>query len=230
MDEQRAAPPAEEALAGALKKHFRDGADPVLIAVGGPGGTGKTSFAVRLGEALGGAGVLSLDDYKTPRKQRAEKNIYGPHPDANDMALIRLHLGSLRRGESINKPVYCRKRGMTRLTEEFHPGRFVIAEGETACYQYFSGLFDVTLFIDSDLQTQLNTRFERDIRERGYTPQKAGAAFIYSNLIEFPRYGACGAERADILIRCGRDYRLSIKKISDRFSDDFLLTSPRKSC
>ncbi len=201
-------------IAEALKKKFRGFKRPVIIAVGGPGGAGKTSFALRLSEKLPHAAILSLDDYKTSRKERAEKNLFGAHPEANDMVLIRRHLKILRSGLPVQKPLYCRERGSRHLTEALSPGEFVIAEGETAAYKYFEFVIDFSIFIDASLETQLNTRFTRDIIERGYSPQKAGAAFTYSNLMEFREHGACGRDRADVCMLCAEDYTFSIEKVS----------------
>ena len=180
-----------------------------MLAVGGPGGSGKSTFALKLAKKLGNAVVLTLDDYKTPRAERAAKNIFGAHPEANDIALVLEHLEALRAGRPVRKPLYCRERGMRHLAEEVRPAGFVIAEGETAMYEDFRTVIDFSIFIDASLETQLNTRFTRDIPERGYSPQKAGESFTYSNLIEFREHGACGRSRADILLVCGKDYSLS---------------------
>ncbi len=206
--------PPEAIIAEALRKKFSSFKRPAMLALSGPGGAGKSTFAENLAENLGNAAVLALDDYKTSRKERAAKNIYGAHPEANDLALILKHLESLRAGKTVEKPVYCRERGMTGGKKLFPPANFVIAEGETAMFADFKKVTDFSIFIDASFETQLNTRFTRDIAERGYCPRKAGAVFLYSNLIEFVEYGAEGRQRADVLLMCAEDYSLSIERIS----------------
>jgi uridine kinase len=200
-------------IAKALLKKFSLVDTPVMIAIGGPGGTGKTTFALKLAEGLEQAVILSLDDYKTPRAYRAGKNIYGPHPDANEMALVKQHLSVLKRGMPIEKPVYCRQAGRAHLYETFVPDRFVIIEGEIATYRDFYDNIDFSIFIDSHWKTQLNTRIVRDIEQRGYTPQKAIAAFLYSNLHEFNEYGMESKNWADVHIHCDQHYSMVIDAI-----------------
>lgn len=182
--------PPGEIIAKALREKFKKMERPTMLAVSGPGGSGKSTFALKLAKKLGNAVVLALDDYKTRRSERAAKNIYGAHPEANDLGLILKHLEALRAGGAIEKPAYCRETGMRHLTEEVRPTGFVIAEGETAMYEDFRKVIDFSIFIDASFETQLNTRFTRDIAEQGYSPQKAGESFTCSNLIEFREHGA----------------------------------------
>lgn len=66
---------------------------------------------MKLAERLGNAAVLTLDDYKTQREERAAKNIYGAHPEANNLDLILEHLQALLAGKAVEKPVYRREAG-----------------------------------------------------------------------------------------------------------------------
>jgi uridine kinase len=101
-----------------LQRLYENVSRPILIAIGGPGGTGKTSFARRLAQALGDSAVLALDHYKTSRRQRQQAGIYGAHPQANKMDLIAHHLQLLRRNQGCDQPVYCSTAGDAAKT---HP-------------------------------------------------------------------------------------------------------------
>lgn len=214
-------------LAGALLEKFAGRKQPVLIAVGGPGGTGKTTFAARLAGALPDARVLKLDDYKTSRAARAIKRLQGPHPEANEMALLKDQLRRLKHGESVDKPVYCRKSGQAAQTEPFAPARFVIAEGEIATYPDFYELVDFSVFIDSHWWTQLRTRIGRDIVKRGYSVSKALTTYVRSNLLEFKAYGAQSRNWADVHLHCDRNYKLKIDAVCSLSAA--LVRDPRKS-
>jgi uridine kinase len=203
-------------LAGPLRRKFAGLVRPVLIAVGGPGGIGKTTFAKNLASELGAAVVLGLDNYKTPREVREQKKVYGPHPDANEMELLHRHLQQLRQGEAIKKPRYCRVRGRIQSTVTFAPDRFVLVEGEIATYREFHAQMDFSIFIDSHWETQLNTRIRRDIEQRGYSPRKAIATFLYSNLHEFEEYGVESKNWADVHIHCGSDYTLTLDAVCSK--------------
>ncbi|OVE74492.1 hypothetical protein BVX94_00145 [bacterium B17] len=209
----------EAHLASIIQFAYSKSTSPVLIAIGGPGGTGKSTLARALNEELPNSSLLRLDDYKTARHFRAERNIYGPHPDANKMELIHEHLQSIKKGETFNKPVYCKEQGATRETEPFTPQQFNIIDGETSTYKEFRDLIDLSIFVDSDWKTQLNTRISRDVDERNYSTDKAIATFLHSNLREFNDYGADSKKWADIHIYCHDDYRLEIESIAESLYD-----------
>jgi dihydrodipicolinate synthase/N-acetylneuraminate lyase/uridine kinase len=189
-----------------------------VIAVGGPGGSGKSTFAKALAAALNDARVLRLDDYKTARAERAGQNIYGAHPLANDMAAIGEHLAQIRQGRTIDKPVYDRHTGTARSTEAFAPARFTIADGEVALYPPLRRHVDFAIFLDAHWRTQLDARLGRDLAARDYSPEKAVATFLHSNLREFGKYGADGRRQAHLRLFCGANRRLSIESVATEFA------------
>ncbi len=205
----------EQVVAELLRARFGASTAPVLVAVGGPGGTGKTTFAKALAERLSDAVVARLDDYKTSRAFRAERGIYGPHPEANKLELIREHLAALKMGRSVQKPVYDKATGEAERVEEFTPARFVVLDGEVSTYADFRELVDFSIFIDSDWKTQLATRVERDIEARGYDREKAIATFLQSNLREFAEHGAESKAWADAHLYRDAEYHLEIESVED---------------
>ncbi|MBD3345165.1 MAG: hypothetical protein GF401_08905 [Chitinivibrionales bacterium] len=215
------APAAKKVIAGILAEERKKLDRPFLVAVGGPGGTGKTTFCKELAQVLDNRMVLTLDDYKFSRSERQGKNLFGAHPDANRIALIKEHLGLLRKGESIQKPVYDAVSGNCDASEPFMPGDIIIIDGEISTYEIFKDHIDLSIFIDSDWKTQLNTRVTRDIEERGYTKEKAIATFLQSNLREFEEHGAHSKAWADIHLYCREDYRLLLESISNRLYDSY---------
>ncbi|QSH41990.1 hypothetical protein P0136_05170 [Lentisphaerota bacterium ZTH] len=201
----------------------------VNIAIGGPGGSGKSTFAAGLLPLLQSTALLPLDDYKTSRTSRYGKNLYGAHPEANKMSLICSHLQQIKRGNLFQRPVYNAVTGTADSKIEFTPAKFNIIEGEISTYHQFRDYIDLAIFIDSDWRTQLKTRINRDINERCYSEEKAIATFLQSNLREFRKYGAESKKWSDIHIYCRNDYRLELesveenlfKKHSDIFCDNF---------
>ncbi|MEA2013247.1 MAG: dihydrodipicolinate synthase family protein [Verrucomicrobiota bacterium] len=185
-----------------------------IIAIGGPGGTGKSTFAQLLSKKLVESTVLSLDDYKTDRKIRKKQNIFGPHPDANKIDEIKRHLTNIKTGTSFKKPLYCRETGSSRNSEIFIPTKYNIVDGEVATYKDFRDLVDFSIFVDSDWETQLNTRISRDIKKRNYSEEKAIETFLQSNIREFRKYGAGSKNWADIHIYCHDNYQLMIESVS----------------
>ncbi len=206
--------PAEQMLAEMIRFSLAGKPGPLVIAVGGPGGTGKSTFARRLSQRLDDAAVLRLDDYKTARAARQKAGIFGPHPDANKMALIADHLGRLRGGEPFDQPVYDPSIGDAGSVRTYQPARFNIIDGEVATYREFRDLVDFAVFVDSDWRTQLATRLGRDLAHRNYSPEKAIATFLHSNLREFSEHGAESKNWADVHLYCHDDYRLELESMS----------------
>jgi len=206
--------PIEVVIAGAIRRYFKGAVGPQLIAVGGAGGIGKSTFSKKLARALGETKVLPLDDYKTPRDFRKELGIFGPHPKANEMELINEHLAMIKSDIVIDKPIYCSKLGRAFETEKYFPKKFNIIEGEVATYKEFSYIIDLHIFIDASLDTQLQTRLIRDVQSRGYSMEKALATFKGSNIDEFGKYGALTKAWADIVLFCDKNYSLSIQELS----------------
>ncbi|MFP4681418.1 MAG: dihydrodipicolinate synthase family protein [Chitinispirillaceae bacterium] len=205
----------EHTIARLLSQKFSEQKIPALIAVGGPGGTGKSSFCKRLQTKLKACSILTLDDYKFPRKVRQKSGLFGAHPDANDCALVRTHLAALRNGHSIDKPVYDSVTGTTAQTETFRPRSIILLDGEISTYEQWRDLVDFSIFIDSDWRTQLATRITRDIDIRRYTPQKAIRTFLQSNIEEFGEFGKQSKTWADVVLYCRNDYCLQIESVSE---------------
>ena len=61
---------AEYIIAGLLSALYENKSGPFLVAVGGPGGTGKSTFSRNLSKLIQNSTVLNLDDYKTSREVR----------------------------------------------------------------------------------------------------------------------------------------------------------------
>lgn len=202
-------------LCSIIRTEFGKSSTPALIAIGGPGGTGKTTFAHRLKDGLKDCTVLSLDNYKTSREHRNERHIYGPHPEANMINLITEHLTLLKSGQSISAPIYDRNTGDTGSYQEFTPEKYIIIEGEISTYPEFHHLFDLSIFIEAELKTQLASRVKRDIEQYGFSYEKAVTVFLNSNLKEFIQYGAESKSWSDITCYCHDDYEISLTAISE---------------
>ncbi len=212
--------PTKEVLGAIIQDLFEHESSPIVIAIGGPGGIGKTTLAEELAEALPNAEVIGLDNYKTDREERRDANIFGPHPDANKIDLIQEHLRRLTDNQSFDMPIYDSDVGRARHTETYEPVRYNIIEGEIATYRAFRQYTDLSMFIDASWRTQLETRLGRDLDEREYSLDKAVATFLHSNLREFSEHGAESKNWSDIHLFCSDDYRLRIESVSHELYEE----------
>lgn len=213
--------PAENIVAHFIEEYFKDFSQPVLIAIGGPGGSGKTLFSEKLQKKVKHSAVIHLDNYKKARTEREKRNLSGPHPDANRMELIKQHLQAIKNGESIKIPIYDLTRGDIGYYLDYYPVKFNIVEGEVATYKDFRDFIDLSIFIDSDFKTQLSARIGRDVEVRGHSLQKAIKTFLMSNLNEFTKYGAESKQWSDITLFCHEDYHFTIESVKSELFEKF---------
>lgn len=179
---------------------------PVLVGIGGPGGSGKSSFALALSRHLDDVQLVPLDDYRKPRHERPPR-IYGSHPAGNRLDLLKTHLDDARNGRPFERPVYSHERGASTETELVPPARFIIAEGEIAAHRYLRPLFDLRILITADWSLQWQARMGRDRSERACSLPKALSVFVISNLRDYPRFAAGSHRDAELILRrsrCGR--------------------------
>jgi uridine kinase len=149
---------------------------PVLIGIAGGTGSGKTSVARAIRQALpaGACSVIEHDSYykdlsHLPFEQRVQTNF--DHPDSLDNELLSQHLEMLRRGIGVDKPVYDFKtHSRTEATERSEPSPVIVVEGILVLADaQLRNRLDVKIFVDTDADVRMMRRIRRDIEERGRT-------------------------------------------------------------
>ena len=146
---------------------------PLIIGLCGGTGSGKTTLAKRLYDALGGdALLLSMDCYyknnpDMPYEERAKINY--DHPNAFDVDLMLDQLRALKRGETIVHPTYdFTKHLRAEEWETAESKRVIIVEGILlfAIPEIVNEL-DIKIFVDTDADVRILRRILRDVNDRG---------------------------------------------------------------
>ena len=150
-----------------------------LIGIVGGSGSGKTSIAQELIRRLQLDGVnvllLDMDAYYAPLevvKHRFEgRAINWDHPHAFDLELMATHLASLRKGQSIRKPIYdFNVSDRVGWEEPMLPAQVVILEGLLLfALPELRDQLDVKIFVETDADIRILRRIQRDTKERGRT-------------------------------------------------------------
>ena len=126
---------------------------PVMLGIVGDSAAGKTTITRGLVRVLGEDQVTHFctDDYhRYDRKQRAERNITPLDPDCNYLDILAQHLGHLRAGESIMKPVYQHADGTFGPPDYFDPGRVRGRRGAARLpHAELRDCFDVRVYLDA---------------------------------------------------------------------------------
>jgi uridine kinase len=160
---------------------------PTLIGIAGGTGSGKTTVAVKLAEALpaGRAALIQQDWYYRDRRHlepadRARINF--DEPDALENDLLLTDLLALKEGRPVACPQYDFS-SHTRRAERrpIAPSSIVLVEGILLfAVASLREVFDLRLFVDTDDDVRLLRRVRRDIEERGRDIQSIESQYLGS--------------------------------------------------
>jgi len=146
-----------------------------MIGISGPSGAGKSLLAQQLAVTIN-AVVISLDSYyrdlsHIPQAERAQQNF--DQPEAIEETLLVSHLEILAQGGEVAAPVYDFERHLrSPQTLCIKAAEYVIVEGLFTLYwQRVQELLNTKIFVFADKDLCLARRLERDVRERGRTPE-----------------------------------------------------------
>jgi uridine kinase len=175
-----------------------------LIGIAGPSGAGKSYLASHLAARLG-APVLALDHYyrdlsHLPLEERARSNF--DEPAALEHDLLVAQIGDLRRGKTIEVPTYdFSLHTRTRETQSFQPAAFVIIEGLfTLHWPELRHHLGTGVYVDMTDDICLERRRERDVRERGRTPESVIEQFQKTVAPMAERYVRPTRAHADVVV------------------------------
>jgi uridine kinase len=147
---------------------------PLIIGIAGGTGSGKSTVARRVAEALVHASVAFIDmdayylDFShLPFEER--RRINWDHPDRFDVELFISHIGRLRDREAIEKPVYdFVSHTRAPATVPVPPADVIVVDGILLFVEErVRELFDVKVFVDADADIRLARRIKRDMAKRG---------------------------------------------------------------
>jgi phosphoribulokinase len=149
------------------------GVRPILLAIAGDSGTGKTTITKGLVEALGRERITSVgaDDYHRYDRQERKSLPFTPlHPEANYIDIMEQHLQHLALSQPILKPIYDHDTGELVRPEYIEPREFVIVEGLLPLHTKTSrAAFDIAVFLDPPEEIRIAWKLKRDTSKRGYT-------------------------------------------------------------
>ena len=152
------------------------GTRPFFVGIAGGTGSGKTTVAHNLHDALPSDRVtlIAHDSYyrdrsALPAHERDQLNF--DHPDALDNALLIAHLDDLAAGRDVEVPRYDFRTHM-RLPDgrPVRPAPVVIVEGILIFAEpRIRDRFDVKIYVETDVDIRIFRRLRRDLESRGRT-------------------------------------------------------------
>jgi uridine kinase len=146
----------------------------LIIGIYGGTGSGKTTIVNMIASHFSSNDIeiISQDSYYKDNsdisyEDRCKLNF--DHPDAIDFNLLHKHLKNLRKGETVEQPIYDFKiHNRLKKTIQIKPKKILILEGILImCHAEIRSIFDLKIFINANSKTRMERRIKRDIVERG---------------------------------------------------------------
>jgi uridine kinase len=193
---------------------------PLIIGIAGGSGSGKSTVARNLAQALSAVSVafidmdgyyrnfahLSLDD---------RRRINWDHPDAFDWDLLISHLEALVRGEAVEKPQYdfvTHTRGSRAV--RVPAAEVVVVDGILLFAEARSrALCDVKVFVDADADIRLIRRIRRDIAKRGRSLEEILEQYLTTVQPMHLQFVEPSKRYADVIVPRGGHNAIAIEMI-----------------
>ncbi len=180
---------------------------PIMVAVGGDSGTGKTTLCRGLDTIFGAERIetICLDDYHAlDRRQRSAVGLTALDPRANNFAAMEEDLWTLREGRAIDKPVYDHSNGTIVGPERVEPKDIIVVQGLFPLYtRSLRGLFDVAVWLDPETELKMAWKIQRDVTQRGYSEEQVRAEIIKRES-DVRAHIAPQGKHADLTVRFSR--------------------------
>ena len=193
----------------------------LIIGIAGGSGSGKTTVVRALNEQLKEKVVVIPQDsyYKDsshlPMEERQKVNF--DHPDSIDFDLLIKHLKELKKGHSVEQPVYsyitCSRSSTETVT--VHPAEVIIVEGILIfCCAELRKQMDIKIFVDADDDDRLMRVMARDILERGKTVETVIQRYSRTVKPMFLQFIEPSKRYADVIIPQGGHNKVAIDVIA----------------
>jgi uridine kinase len=180
-------------------------AHPVVVGIAGASGSGKTTLAAELARTLRGT-HFPVDNYyrdlsHLAPEERSRQNF--DDPEMIDVGLLRAHVAALARGETISRPRYdfSTHIRIPGQTDPVNAGAFLIVEGLFALhYSELLPLYHLRVYVDTRDTVCFARRLNRDIEERGRSPESVRQQYQATVVPATARYVRPSAAHADLTL------------------------------
>ena len=194
----------------------------MICGIAGGANAGKTTIVNALKERFAAEdkalAILPLDSYNRDHsdlslEDRAKINF--DHPDAFEHDLYLKHLALLKQGEAVDIPVYdFSTHSRTTEVERIEPAELIIGEGHLLfVIPEVAREFDARIFISAPEELRLKRRLERDVRERGRTPESIRTQFATTVTPMHDKYIEPSSSLADLILEGSAPIEESLEKV-----------------
>ena len=196
--------------------------DIMVIGIAGGTGSGTTTITRKLIECFGpDVSVIHHDNYykahhNMPYEERTRLNY--DHPNAFDTDMLIRDLRQLKRGKTIQCPVYDYSiHDRTDKTITVRPTRVIIVEGiliyesRELCRE-----MDIKIYVDTDADVRILRRIVRDVRDRGRSLESVIDQYLTTVKPMHEQFVEPSKRRADVIIPEGGQNRVALEMVVER--------------
>ena len=196
----------------------------LVIGIAGGTGSGKTTLMKNIINRFGDVmTVLSHDNYyrrhdELTYEERCKINY--DEPAALETDLMAYHLDLLRKGESIQCPVYdFSQHNRSDETITVEPKSVIIVEGILIFEnEPLRNLMDFKIFVDTDADVRLCRRIKRDVNKRGRTLESVLTQYQETVKPMHEKYVEPSKRYADIVVPEGGKNLVALDMIMGRIA------------
>ena len=205
----------------------------LMIGIAGGTGSGKTTLMKNIVERFGDVvTVVSHDNYYKRHddmtyEERCLINYDEPAAFEND--LMAQHLDALRRGESVQCPVYdYTVHNRSNETVTIEPKQVIIIEGILIfADETLRELMDIKIFVDTDADIRLCRRIKRDVNKRGRSLESVLTQYQTTVKPMHEKYVEPSKKYADLVVPEGGKNFVALDMIIDRIQRHLNETAER---
>ncbi len=201
----------------------KPGFTPCLLGVAGGSGSGKTTVARSILEAVGKdrIALIQQDSYYRDIEWSSDAELLHhnfDHPSALDSDLMMAHLHALKAGHAVEVPIYdfVRHRRTPR-TRRIEPQPVVVIEGILIFVEPgLRELLDFKIYVDTDADIRLIRRLGRDMTERGRTVDDVLRQYLETVRPMHLEFVEPSKRYADVIIPEGGENRVALEMVVAR--------------
>ncbi|MCE2901885.1 MAG: uridine kinase [Gemmatimonas sp.] len=193
---------------------------PLIIGIAGGTGSGKSTVARKVAEALPDASVafLEMDAYYRDFRSLTLEQLHRvnwDHPEALDVELLTGHLTALSRGEAVEMPQYeFATHSRSARTRRIAPADVVVIDGILLLADAgVRALCDVKVFVDADPDIRLIRRIRRDTAIRGRTLESVLEQYLTTVQPMHLQFVEPSKRYADVIVTRGGSNTVAIEMI-----------------
>lgn len=196
---------------------------PFVVGIAGGTGSGKTTVAHKLAEAMpeGRCVTIEHDAYYYDQGHLAAEDrakINYDHPASLETGLLIDQLRALRDGRAVEVPIYDFANHTRRAeSRPVLPARVIVVEGILVFTEpALRELMDIKIFVDTDPDIRLMRRIRRDLEHRGRTFQSVREQYYATVRPMHLEYVEPSKRWADIIIPEGGNNRIALEVLLGR--------------